>query len=410
VKLEDLDDSAPPKADGSRLTDVRRRGRRLKRVRSVTRGLILAVIAVGCVAAVVTVAGRDDGPPVVSFEPTTTTTKQIAGAPTTFVSVRNSPTSNTAVIVAISDARTGKPLRTLLTLPTLPVGDGTRVSGTAIAPNGDVWITLNRGPSMRGHVNGGDPQPHSCASTLVKIDPRTLKKRTEPLGNDDVLVSDVQPSPTGDRIVYLQSGCATYYFDDSLRVEDLTTGRVVSVGAGLPRCHVIGDPRWTLDGRNIAFLYGAAIGPTYTGALGTCSQWGPSHLAVASAQRSQRGAEGSTAPAGPGCEVNAIAVTRDGYAGVEHCGSELFISGPTNLIRYDRALKPVSRSQLGQCENGASIAGNRTSAEVIISTYQFCGGNSVPEPTTKVFTDSGNGPRQVASIPGGYTAVDHIAY
>jgi hypothetical protein len=407
VRLEDLDDIAPPTADSTKLTNVRRRGRRLKRARGVTRGLILAVIAVACVAAVTTVAGRDDGPPIVTVEPTTTTTRQITGAPATFVSVRHPPTSNNAVIVAISDARTGKALRTLLTVP---VGDGARVSGTAIAPTGDVWITLNRGPSMRGHVNGGNPQPHSCTSTLVQINPHTREKRTEPLGNDDVLISDVQPSPTGDRIAYLQSGCASSYFDNSLRVKELTTGRVVSIGAGLPRCHVIGDPRWTLDGRSIAFLYGEAIGPTYTGALGTCSQWEPSHLVVTSAQRSQRGADGATSPADPGCEVNALAVTSEGYAGVEHCGSELFISGPTNLIRYDHALKAVSRSPLGQCENGASIAGNRSSAAVVISTYQFCGGNSVPEPTTKVFVDSGPGPRQLASIPGGYTAVDHIAY
>jgi hypothetical protein len=408
MKLEDLDDTAPPRADSIKLTNVRRRGQRLKRARAATRGLILALIAVACGAAVMTVAGRDDQAPIVSSESTTTRTGQTSARPDTFVSVRTVPTgSGASTIVAISDARTGKVLRTLLTEP---ASSGTQVSGTAIAPTGDVWITLNRGPSMGGHVAGGDPHPHSCMSTLVRINPRTLKQSSESLGNNNELVSDMQPSPTGDRIAYLHAGCATSYFDNSLRIKDLTSGRVVSIGAGLPRCHVLANPRWTLDGRNLAFLYGAAIGPTYTGALGTCSEWGPSHLVVASAQRSQRGADGSTAPADPGCEVNALAVTSDGYAGVEHCGSSFYISGPARLIRYDRALKPASRSPLGQCENGASIAGNRSSAAVIISTYQFCGGNNVPEPTTKVFADSGPGPRQLASIPGGYTAVDHIAY
>ncbi len=404
MRLEDLDDITPPKADRGTLTSVRRRGRRLKRLRRAGRASILALIAVALVVAVTAATGRDHRPPIVAVEPTTTTAGPVAGAPTTFVSTRESPNSSD-VTVAISDARTGKILQTLLSVPV-----GTQVTGTAIAPTGEAWITLNRGPSMGGHVAGGDPHPHSCSSTLLKIDPRTREMHTVVLGNDDELVSDVQPSPTGNRIAYLQSGCATSYFDSSLRVKDLTTGSVVSIGAAAPTCHVIANPRWTLDGRNIAFLYGKAAGPSYVGALGTCSMPDASHLVVVSAQRSQPGVVGTTAPVDPGCEVNAVAVTSDGYAAVEHCGSSLFISGPARLIRYDLALRPVSRSSLGQCENGASIAGTRTSPTVIISTYQFCGGYSVPPPTTKVFDDSGHGLRLVLSLPGGSTAVDHIAY
>ena len=80
-------------------------------------------------------------------------------------------------------------------------------------------------------------------------------------GGDDLAARGVQPSPTGDRIAYLHSGCAASYFDNSLEVKDLTTDAVVSIGARLPRCHILTTPRWSLDGAKLAILYGAAGQP-----------------------------------------------------------------------------------------------------------------------------------------------------
>jgi len=43
--------------------------------------------------------------------------------------------------------------------------------------------------------------------------------------------------------------------------------------------------------------------------------------------------------------------------------------------------------------------------------YQYCGG-SAATPLTNVFADlgTGQGPRRLLSIPGGYTAVDQISF
>jgi hypothetical protein len=78
-------------------------------------------------------------------------------------------------------------------------------------------------------------------------------------------------------------------------------------------------------------------------------------------------------------------------------------------VRYDRDLHVVSRSPLGQCENGASIGGDVRTESVIVSTYQFCG-SSLAQAMTKVFVASGANVRHVLSLPGGYTAIDTLAF
>ena len=419
MKLQDLDDTAPPRADGQALAVVQRRGRRMRQRRFAARGSIAVVIVAGLVAGAIAIGGRDYGHRNLTVEPTTTapTTTSIpaVGAPDTFVSTRDTAGGD-GVVVAVSDAHTGKIVKTVFTAPARTTGS--YVSGTAIAPTGDIWITLNNGPRMLGHTAGGQPQPHSCSSEVVQIDPRTGEQHTLKLGSDDELITDVQPSPSGDRIAYLHSGCATYYFDNSVQVKDLSSDAVVSIGAQLPRCHFLFAPRWTLDGTKLAVLYGAATSPVYQGELGTCSSPETMHVALVSALASQPGlAAPLSSPADPGCQVNAVAVTMSGYAGVEQCGTSHyidgtsdFIDGPVRLVRYNSALEPVSSSPLGSCENGASIAADRRSDSVMISTYQFCNPPGTSGPTTKVFTDTGSGPHQLSAIPGGDTAVDYISF
>ena len=107
--------------------------------------------------------------------------------------------------------------------------------------------------------------------------------------------------------------------------------------------------------------------------------------------------------------MNAVAVTRDGYVGIERCGA-LYVSGPVRLVRYNRDLRPTTRSPLGQCEDGASVAGDPRTDSVIASTYQFCSPPGTSQPTTKVFLDTGNGARQLLALPGGTLEVDHVAF
>ncbi len=308
--------------------------------------------------------------------------------------------------MVVYDALTGRVLRTLFSAP----AGASNISGTAIGPSGDVWITVNTGPRLIGHIDGGGPIAHTCTSTVYRVDPRTGTRTTVLRGTDDELITDAQPSPTGDRIAYLHSGCATSYFNNSLVVKDLASGHVVEIGAGLPRCHLLYGPRWTADGDHLAVVYGKAGTTNYSGPQGTCSESGPNALVVVSARLSSPGIAGATAATTPGCAVSAATVTKSGFAAVEHCGAPLFIGGPVRLVRYDAALHVTATTALGQCENGSSIGGDTRTDTVIVSTYQFCPSDTRLDPVTKVFVDTVSKPRQLLALPGGYTAVDRIAF
>jgi hypothetical protein len=372
-------------------------------------GPVVAVIAAVCVVAVIAVSvaaisATDRG----SHAPVATGrgshSPASVAAPTTFVSSRFGSGGRTLIV--LSDARTGAVVKTLLSVPSVP---GTSVSGTAIAPNGEVWVTLNTGPACTSNGNGCGPKPHSCSSTVIAVSIQTGTERTVLRGGDDELITDVQPSPTGDRIAYLHSGCVTSFFDNSLRIRNHGNGRVVSIGDALPRCHLLFQPRWTADGKHLAVVYAEASTPNYQGGQGTCSQPKAATLVVVSAEASQPRVEGPAAPLDAGCEVDAIAVTEDGYAGIEHCGA-IYISGPVRLVRYTRDLRPTTHALLGQCEDGASLAGNVHTDTVIASTYQFCNPPDTTPPTTKVFLATSSHLQLLLALPGGATEVDHIAF
>jgi len=400
----------PPVAPTA-IADLERRARR-RRARHVAAA---AVVVLGGGGLVLAATRGTSTPPRVEVAPTTvgSTTPPVAiGAPQSFVSRRGEPLTPN-VTVAVSDARTAQVVKTLMSVPT-----GFDVTGTAIAADGDIWVTLDKGPKMLGHVANGNPQPHTCASTVIDLDPRTGKSTTVLRGGDDELLTDAQPSPTGDRVAYLHSGCATFAFGSALQIRNLTTGAVVSIGAGLGRCHFMADPRWTPDGRNLALRYDKSPGPPDPGDGGLCGQSAPGELVVVSAEQSQPGLDGPSAAAATRCAIDAVAVTSTGYAAVEHCGlahsnfpEQLFLDGAVSLVRYDADLHVVSRTPLGTCEDGSSIAGDRASPTVVVSTYQFCPGGPGTQPYVKVFVDTGHGPvRRIANLPADSMIVDSMSF
>ena len=326
-------------------------------------------------------------------------------APTTFVSSRYGPDGREVIVM--SDVRTGAVIETLLTVPS----SGTEVSGTAIAPDGEVWVTLNTGPECTSDVLGCGPKPDSCSSRVIAINTRTDIEHTVLTGGNNELISDVQPSPVGHRIAYLYGGCATSYFNNSIRIRDLDDGHVVNIGEGLPRCHSLFQPRWIANGTAVAVVYGKATTTSTTQvAQESCSEPAPSTLVVVSAQVSQPGVQGTAAPLDAGCEINAVAVTRDGYAGIEQCGANIYLSGPVRVVRYNHDLRPIVRQALGHCDDGASLAGNTTTDTLIASTYQFCNPPGTQPPATKVFLDRGNRPQQLVALAGGYTQDDQLSF
>jgi len=311
----------------------------------------------------------------------------------------------------VSSVRTGAVLERLMS-----VASTSYVSGTAITRAGNVWVTTNHGPKSTSDALGGDPQPHSCGSTVHEIDPRTGTIRTVLRGTDNELISDVQPSPTGDRIAYVHSACVTAFGDltDSLRVKDLTTGRVAIVGSADLRCHSFSNPQWTADGAKLVFAYDKRSGsPLPAGRSDGCAELtvaeGAAQLAVVPVGRAGFSARVRPAPADPGCSVGAVAATSGGYASVEACGAKnIFLFGPVRLVRYDQALRIVSRERLGPCQNGAWMAGDPKSRAVVVAVDQDCdvdGGR-----VTKVIADTGHGPQPVLGLTGGEPAVTNIAY
>ena len=327
------------------------------------------------------------------------------------MSTRGLPYADGGEVVAVSSVRTGAILERLMSVPSTSY-----VSGTAITRSGDVWVTTNHGPKLTSDALGGDPQPHSCGSTVHQIDPRTGKIRTVLRGTDKELISDVQPSPTGNQIAYVQSACVTdFNFPiDSLRVKDLTTGRVAIVDRADSRCHSFSNPRWTPDGTKLAFVYDKRSGSPFTaGRDDGCVQLtvaeAAAQLAVVPVGRSEFRAPVRPAPTDAGCSVSAVAATSDGYAAVEACGAKnLFLFGPVRLVRYDKALQIVSRERIGPCQNGAWMAGSLISRAVVVAVDQDCdvdGGR-----VTKVVADTGHGLRPVLGLTGGEPAVTNLAY
>jgi hypothetical protein len=284
------------------------------------------------------------------------------------------------------------------------------VSGVAIGPDGDIWITVNRGPKLLGHTSDGNPQPHTCASTVLTVDPRTGASHTVFTGGDDELLTDAQPSPDGRRVAYLHGNCAVARTVETLEVRRLDSGQVTDLRVSSTPCNFLFDPRWTADGRDLAVGW-AEPGPN-------CNTPGAARLAVVSADSVQRTTPVVSAPAAPDCSINAVTTTADGFASVEQCRRApdsqfpefVYVDGPVQLVRYDRDLKPVSRVSLGQCGDGASIAGTSHSSTVIVSNYQFCPGAASTTPATKLFADDAAGLRLITTVYGSETMIDQLSF
>jgi hypothetical protein len=356
-------------------------------------GLVRAAVALVAAAAVLSGAAagcssRGRTPPEVaptSVNPVAAlpTTRAGSVAPSTFVSLRANPDTSDAVL-AVSDARTGHIVRRLHPLP----WDGMNLAGTAIDRQGRIWVTLNRGPTCTNDTAGCGPKPHSCASRVVVIDPHSGTARTVMSGGDDELVSDAQPSPDGRRLAYLHSGCARSYLTNALLVRPLDGGRTVAIGASLPPCHELADPRWTGDGEHLSVVYGAAPGPgRATDGFGGCSAPAPAGLVVVDAERTQPGVDGPTAAADPNCPVDAVVPTAAGFAAIEQCGfgAPQVADQGVLLVGLGPGLARVSTTPIGTCGDGADLAVDGPGQHVLISSYQFCPGSAV-SPTTILST------------------------
>jgi hypothetical protein len=335
------------------------------------------------------------------------------GAPSTYVSVRFARASNRNIsLVGATDVRTGRLIQSIHPVP----WDGMQVMDTALDGRGHLWVTLSVGPMLRNGTMGGNPQPGSCRSEILDLDPSGDSSRVVRATSDE-LITGAAPSPDGNRVAYRTGGCATSYFNQSIRVDDLSTGTHVSIGAGLEPCHQLGAPRWTMDGRRLAFTYGPPdpkqVGRwTGSGRGESCAEPLPSTLTVVAADRTQPGMNGMTVAApNQYCEFATATPDAAGYAAVEVCGVA-YVTGPVRLIRFDPHLRAVGATPLGSCADGTQVAADHSGTHLLISSYQFCNPPGTGSPRTLVFTAaaSGGAATERGSTRGGVLNPSAIAW
>jgi hypothetical protein len=328
--------------------------------------------------------------------------------PSRFISLRYAPTGASRQEmaqfpeVAISDSRTGAIIRRLLPA----TRDGMTVAGLALDRSGNLWVTYSRGPQSRGDIPGGDPKPHSCANEIMVAHDVTGPLRPFLRTGNNVLISGAAPSPDGRLLAYRESGCATGYFDNYLRVTSLASRRSWTIGAELPRCHWITDPTWSTNGRSLLVGYAPAAVRHYNGPQGTCESSRTERLVAVPATAAQAGLAGPIATAARGCQItSASGVAGGGALAIEACGGR-----EARLLILTARLRLARQFPLGRCTDGNELDSDLSGRHVLVSAYLFCDPPGRPGPVTRLWSFGGHGLRPVVTVPGGNLSVAFMAW
>jgi hypothetical protein len=302
--------------------------------------------------------------------------------------------------LGLFDASSGGVIRWLLSEPYR----GMMVEATAVDHRGQVWVTLASGPVCTSDVAGCGPKPNSCAGEVVRLNPSTGSTVTVLTATRGELIADAEPSPDGRLLAYLDGRCDRSYFNQYIRVRNVSTGASWTIGADLAPCHTLGSLSWVADGKHLVAIYGrsrvTSAGANY--GFGGCLAPSAARLTVVAAVKPQSGMNGPTAAADPGCEITAVTATSVGYAAIEGCGANSsYGSGPVRLLRYSPQLHRTAQTTLGRCLDGAELRSDDTGTVLLGSTYQFCNPPGKPGPKTIAFTDHGHGPVTFYAKPNG---------
>ncbi|HET9899126.1 MAG TPA: hypothetical protein VFQ44_29735 [Streptosporangiaceae bacterium] len=324
-----------------------------------------------------------------------------------FISVRFVPKGRrNAVEVAVSSARTGAVVRRLLSA----TDDGMTVNGLSVDRSGDLWITYSEGPVYQNDLAGGDPKPHSCANEIVVLHHATGLASVFLRTGNDIAISGAAISPDGRTLAYDESGCATGYLNNYLRITRVATKQSWTIGRALQRCHFLTNPAWTLDSRALAVSYSAHTGPAYTGPQGTCGGFAPGRL-VELSPAAQPGLSGRSAAPAKGCGITSAApAAGGGLLAIQACGAKDHTNGPAWLLVFGADLRLLRQIPLGRCTDGNDLGTARTGRSVLVSAYMFCNPPGRPGPVTKLWSYSDGRLRFLTSVPGGNLAVSHIAW
>jgi hypothetical protein len=281
------------------------------------------------------------------------------------------------------------------------------LGSVALDPAG-LLVSYSSGPACTNGVAGCGPKPGTCSSEIDRYDATAGTWTRLVDGGANKLVGSAQLSPDGRYLAYSESPCVPSYFNDHIRVVDLTNWSSWTIGADLPRCHFLSLQAWTLDGTGLIVDYAPARGPSYHGADGICNETGKQHVKVVNALFGQSGVKGLPEPTHRDCQLQSAAPAGRGVLAVEACGGRDFLDGAVRLVTFNRHFHRVQHVPLGRCTDGNDIAANRAGTRWLVSAYLYCGDPA--QPRTKVWTFDGQHLRHIVTREGGNTAYDSLAW
>ena len=212
---------------------------------------------------------------------------------------------------------------------------------------------------------------------MIVLNPTTGAVRTVLRVPTNDLIDDAQPSPDGRYLAYLDSRCDRPG-NKYIRVQDLTTGRSWTIGAGLRPCDPLGSLSWTSDGRHLVTAYGrslvsrAQLGD-YWG-LDRCLAPAPAGFRVVPALKGQPRVDGPSAAVQKDCSLVAVTVAVKGYAAIESCPYPHDMwSGSVRLLSYSPQLRRSVVATLGSCYDGSQLRANAAGTALLGWTGLGCG-------------------------------------
>jgi hypothetical protein len=326
------------------------------------------------------------------------------GTPARFVAMANWPHRPGIVLF---DSRTGAMVRRLLPA----TKDGMSVTGLSVGSSGTLWITYSRGPRLRApSTAGGFPEPDSCTNEIVVWHASTGHASVYLRTGDNVQISGAALSPDGRLLAYLESGCATGYFNSYLRVTDIASGRSWTIAEQIPRCHLI-DPAWSADSKQLVVAYAPPATAHYRGPQGTCQAPLREELVVVNATAVQPGLRGRTASAQAHCEITSATGLAGGRVlAIEACGSQMYLQGAARLLLYDRAARLVRQYALGRCTDGNDLSSDSSGTAALVSAYLYCNPPGNRQPVTRLWSYAGAVLRPVVRLPQGTLAFSQMTW
>jgi len=276
-------------------------------------------------------------------------------------------------------------------------------------------VTYSRGPQCTSGVAGCGPRPHTCGAEVIRVNVRTGDATVLWRVVGDDLLRSAALSPDGTLLAARASPCVPSYFNDHLVIRRLSTGESWTIGAGVARCHWVGNPQWTADSSHLVVTFAPPTTPKpYTGPDGTCASFGDNELVKIDALHPAATITGSSIPPRHSCTWDAVASDGDNTYAAEACGHDRGrLDGPVHLVQLSKTLQPLRTWSLGRCTDGDSIAADPT-AGVIIAAYLFCNppprGQKLRNPITVLDRLQLGRLHRIATAPGGNTAWDDLAW